>query len=126
MSISDAPNSQTAKALQPRVTLDRRDEAQLPAEANENAKSRSTLICRNIIVNGHRTSMRMERQVWNAIDEIVCREQLDRNYLFTTIANRLATNESLSSAVRVFVVTYYRESSTESGHVRAGHGAIRR
>lgn len=102
------------------------DESRLPSSdsgANQNLKSSSTLIARNVIVNGRRTSVRMETEVWSAIEDITAREVLDRNYIFTTIANRLKPNQTLPSAVRTFIITYYRESSTESGHVRAGHGS---
>ena len=90
--------------------------------ANQNNKSRSTLIAKNIVVNGRRTSVRMEAEVWKAIDEISLRERIDRNHMFTAVANRLKAHQSLTSAMRVFVICYYRDSSTESGHVRAGHG----
>lgn len=94
------------------------------SEANQNVKGLSTLIARNITVNGRRTSVRMEPEVWLAIEEISRRERIGRNYIFTTIANRLRPHQSLSSAIRVFVISYYRDSSTESGHVRAGHGLL--
>lgn len=93
--------------------------------ANQNNKSRSTLIAKNIVVNGRRTSVRMEPEVWKAIDEIAERGRLDRNHMFTVVANRLKPHQSLTSAMRVFVINYYRDSSTESGHVRAGHGPRR-
>jgi len=101
--------------------------ARLPAwdsGANQNGKPRSTLIAKNVVVNGRRTSVRMEQEVWTAIDEISRRERIDRHHMFTTVANRLKPHQSLSSAMRVFVICYYRDSSTESGHVRAGHGPV--
>jgi predicted DNA-binding ribbon-helix-helix protein len=122
MAIPDSKDAATAKPFSLRVKIDSRDHTQSSLEANQNAKSTSTLICRNIVVNGHRTSVRLEPEVWSAIDDVTCREKIDRNHIFTTIASRLAENQSLSSAIRAFVITYYRESSTESGHARAGHG----
>ena len=106
-------------------TIDRGDGGKRPARkagANQNNQPRSTLIAKNVVVNGHRTSVRMEPEVWNAIDDICWRGMIDRNHLFTTVAKGLKPHQSLSSAMRVFVVSYYRDSSTENGHVRAGHG----
>jgi predicted DNA-binding ribbon-helix-helix protein len=122
MVIKDPAKVVTSLALR---SAEKIDASALPAResgANQNLKSRSTLITRNVIVNGHRTSVRMEPEVWQALDEITGREKIGRNHIFTTIANRLKPHQTLSSAVRVFVIAYYRESSTESGHVRAGHG----
>ena len=109
-----------------RRALERKDGSEVPVRdsgANENIKLRSTLVSKNVVINGRRTSVRMEPEVWKAIDEITHRERIDRNHIFSTVANRLKPHESLSSAIRVFVICYYRDSSTESGHVRAGHGA---
>jgi predicted DNA-binding ribbon-helix-helix protein len=93
------------------------------SKANQNVKPESFLISKNVTINGHRTSVRMEPQIWNAIEDILYREGLDRHAFFTSIANRLKDNQSLSSAARTFVVTYYRESATETGHLKAGHGS---
>lgn len=112
----------TTLSLRSATAVDKARLAGQEGRANENAKPRSTLLAKNVRVNGRRTSVRMEPEVWSAISEITRRENLDRNNLFTTIANRLKPHQTLSSAVRAFIITYYRESSTESGHVRAGHG----
>lgn len=63
---------------------------------------------RNVIVQGHRTSLRLEPEVFAALDEICQREELT----LTTLCNRLLHQHggeaSLSSLLRVHAVTYFR------------------
>jgi predicted DNA-binding ribbon-helix-helix protein len=124
MSITDSSDIVKAKASGLHTTTSKGKPARHP-EANQNLKSKSTLISKNVTVSGRRTSVRLEPEVWSAIDDLMHRENIDRNQIFSLIASRLVAHQSLTSAVRSFVITYYRESSTESGHVRAGHGAGR-
>ncbi|WP_375593889.1 ribbon-helix-helix domain-containing protein [Algihabitans albus] len=81
----------------------------------------STLLSRNVTVDGRRTSLRLERLMWDALGEIAEREQLSANALVTRIAERRAAS-SLTAAVRVFIVSYFRAAATDDGHRKAGHG----
>lgn len=88
----------------------------------------------NIMVGGHRTSMRLERTMWDALEDIGRREALSINRLCTMIKERIEEQArrrglpldqldvTLTSAVRVFIAAYFRRASTEEGHSRAGHG----
>jgi hypothetical protein len=38
------------------------------------------------------------------------------------VAERKPPHDSLSSSLRVFMLEYFRNSSTEDGHMSAGHG----
>ena len=88
----------------------------------------------NIMVGGHRTSMRLEPSMWDALEDIARREGRTVNKLCTEIKERLdeqarrrgtpadAADVTLTSAVRVFIAAYFRRACTEDGHVRAGHG----
>lgn len=84
----------------------------------------SGLVSRNISVAGHRTSVRLEPEVWCALKDISKRENCTVNVLCTLIAARKRINTTLTAAIRVFTMLYYRAAATEEGHVRAGHGAI--
>jgi predicted DNA-binding ribbon-helix-helix protein len=61
----------------------------------------------NIVVNGHRTSIRLEPEMWTALAEIAGGEGLRVNELVSNIASRTRAG-SLTSAVRVFIMAYYR------------------
>lgn len=93
----------------------------------------SGLQSRNIMVGGHRTSMRLEPSMWDALDDIARREKLSMHELCTRIKERLDQQAALrdgaeedkvtlTSAVRVLIAMYYRRASTDEGHDRAGHG----
>ncbi len=67
----------------------------------------STLQSRNIVVSGHRTSMRLEPDMWRALTDIAEREGRSLHEL-CTLVHRLRRRTSLTSAVRVFILSYYR------------------
>jgi predicted DNA-binding ribbon-helix-helix protein len=90
------------------------------------------LVSRNIIVSGRRTSMRLEPAMWDAFDDVVRRENTSVNAVCTHIERCLQGGiggddsgrscPSLTSAVRVYVTSYFRAASTEAGHWSVGHG----
>ncbi|MCC6598240.1 MAG: ribbon-helix-helix domain-containing protein [Alphaproteobacteria bacterium] len=88
--------------------------------ANDSAKS--TLISRNITVMGRRTSIRLEPEMWMALREAAKRELCTMHDICTLISFRKEEGTSLTSAIRVFLMLYFRAASTEEGHIRAGHG----
>jgi predicted DNA-binding ribbon-helix-helix protein len=79
---------------------------------------RAMLVCRNLFVHGHRTSMRLEPEMWSALEEIAGREQLSLHALVSRVANGHAGN--LTSAVRCFVITYYVERAVPPATSRNG------
>ena len=83
---------------------------------------KSTLVSRNITVGGLRTSVRLEPEMWNALHDISQRERCRIHDLCSLIQIRKNPGTSLTAAIRVFLMLYYRAASTEEGHSRAGHG----
>ena len=83
---------------------------------------RSTLVSRNINVLGHRTSMRLEQEMWDSLQAIAKREQCSTSDLCSLIQVCKRPNSTLTASVRVFLMLYYRAAATEDGHIRAGHG----
>ena len=77
---------------------------------------------RNVKVHGHRTSVRLEPQMWDSMTEICHREFCTPDDVCSYVAERKPPNDSLSSSLRVFMLDYFRNSSTEDGHMIAGHG----
>jgi predicted DNA-binding ribbon-helix-helix protein len=76
---------------------------------------------RNIKLAGRRTSLRLEPEFWDALDEIVVREGSSLSTLCERIKGRRGA-ANLTAAVRLFVLRYYRAATTEPGHRSAGHG----
>src|SRR5690554_3337077 len=85
-------------------------------------ENKSTLVSRNITVFGRRTSVRLEPEMWAALREIAERENCSIHDICTLIYVRKNDNTSLTAAIRVFIMLYFRAASTEEGHRRAGHG----
>ena len=81
----------------------------------------STLINRNVTVNGHRTSMRLEPAMWEALEDVCHREHLSVHEVCSYVDSR-RTQSSLTAAMRVFILGYFRAAVTETGHALAGHG----
>lgn len=74
---------------------------------------RSTLINRNIMVGGRRTSVRLEPEMWSALLDIARREDQTIHLLATQVASCKKPETSLTAAIRVFCLSYYRAALTE-------------
>lgn len=83
---------------------------------------RSTLVNRNVTVNGHRTSMRLEPAMWDALEDICGREKMSIHDVCSLVDSH-RSQSSLTAAMRVFILGYFRAAVTETGHTLAGHGA---
>lgn len=70
----------------------------------------SVLVPRNITIAGHRTSVRLEPTIWEALHEISQNRLLNINDLISEI-DRDRSASSLTSAIRVYVVEYLRTAS---------------
>lgn len=87
---------------------------------------KTALISRNITVNKRRTSIRLEAQMWVALKEIAEREKCTVHDICTVIAGRKSENITLTAAIRIFLMLYFKSAATEDGHKKAGHGGFQR
>ncbi|HVY14244.1 MAG TPA: ribbon-helix-helix domain-containing protein [Rhodopila sp.] len=85
----------------------------------------SRLINRNVVAERGRTSMRLEPELWDALSEICEREDQDIGALVRQVEAGGHTG-GRTSAIRVFILNYFRVAATEHGHAGAGHGPILR
>jgi predicted DNA-binding ribbon-helix-helix protein len=85
-------------------------------------KEKCGLVSRNITIGTHRTSVRLEPEMWTGLREICRREHVSIHDIATVVAVRKAEGSSLTAAIRVFVMAYFRMAATEDGHNSAGHG----
>jgi predicted DNA-binding ribbon-helix-helix protein len=83
----------------------------------------SRLVNRNVVAERGRTSMRLEPELWEALLEICGREGRDMSSLVRQVEQNGHAG-GRTSAVRVFVMSYFRDAATEAGHIACGHGAI--
>ena len=83
----------------------------------------SRLVNRNVTANRGRTSMRLEPELWDALQEICDRERLTMGEVVRRIEKR-GHPGGRTSAVRVHVLEYFRRAATEAGHRAAGQGGM--
>lgn len=64
------------------------------------------LLCKNVIINGQRTSMRLDRVVWQSLSDICIKEDISLNDLISKIDSLKGTS-SLAGVTRLFVLAYF-------------------
>jgi predicted DNA-binding ribbon-helix-helix protein len=87
------------------------------------SRGASTLVNRNVFIAGRRTSLRLEPAMWDGLAEIRRRENITLHALCDLIDQRRQAS-SLTAAIRVFIMTYFRAAATEEGHASNGHGTL--
>jgi len=70
----------------------------------------SHLINRNVCASSGRTSMRLEPELWDALEEICHRERVSLSELVRRVEQR-GRRGARTSAVRVFVLDYFRRAA---------------
>ncbi len=82
----------------------------------------NSLISKNVTIRGRRTSLRLEQESLDALLEISQREGKSFHQICTTVVEqRIVSNRT--SAIRTYIINYYRNAATEAGHQDAGHGS---
>jgi predicted DNA-binding ribbon-helix-helix protein len=84
------------------------------------------LVNHTVRIGTRRTSIRVDQLTWQALCEIAEREGVTVNQLCTAIAGEKPRRLSLTAAIRLGVLQYYRDAATETGHIAAGHGRFAR
>jgi predicted DNA-binding ribbon-helix-helix protein len=82
---------------------------------------RSALIKRSIVIAGRKTSVSLEDDFWNGLKEAAREHKRTLSDLVSSIDVR-RSNTNLSSAVRIFVLDYFRSQipRTRTNRVEAG------
>ena len=93
------------------------------AERDAAAPVGSTLVFRNVTLGVKRTSLRLEQTIWDALAEICRREDLTLSELCERV-NERRRESTLTAALRVYVLCYFKVAATEEGHASAGHGTL--
>jgi predicted DNA-binding ribbon-helix-helix protein len=84
----------------------------------------SSLVIHNIVVAGRRTSVRLEPLMWDALQDIANQLRVTTHDLVTEI-DRERTASSLTAAIRVYIVDFYRVAAM-LGHAPADRRPILR
>ena len=68
---------------------------------------RSPIVKRSVIIGGHKTSVSLEDEFWSSLKEIGGRRLMTLSNLIDSIESQ-RQHGNLSSAIRLFVLDYYR------------------
>jgi predicted DNA-binding ribbon-helix-helix protein len=82
---------------------------------------KSPVVKRSIVIAGHKTSVSLEDEFWKGLKEIAAGRDMTLSDLVATIDTD-RRHGNLSSAIRLFVLDYYR---ARVGDDRGAHDGIR-
>jgi predicted DNA-binding ribbon-helix-helix protein len=90
----------------------------LPRRLRRNHESASSsLVIHNVVVGSHRTSVRLEPVMWDALRDIATRHRVTLHNLVTDIDHE-RTASSLTAAIRVYIVDFYRAAALQAAQVQ--------
>ena len=84
----------------------------------------SAVIKRSIVIAGHKTSVSLEDAFWQGLKEVAAAQQVSLTELIATIDGG-RHDGNLSSAIRLFVLDYYRGHRAAIPSPLVGEGAER-
>ncbi|WP_158599875.1 ribbon-helix-helix domain-containing protein [Azospirillum cavernae] len=67
------------------------------------------MICRNLKINGRRTSLRMEQDMWDALNHVAALQGVAPAALVSEVDLQRG-EASTTGALRVYLLRYYREA----------------
>jgi predicted DNA-binding ribbon-helix-helix protein len=73
----------------------------------------SAVLKRSIVIDGHKTSVSLEDAFWNSLKEIGGERHMTLSDLVTAIDSE-RQHDNLSSAIRLFVLDFYRTQLSEA------------
>jgi predicted DNA-binding ribbon-helix-helix protein len=75
---------------------------------------KSLVIKRSIVVGGHKTSVSLEDAFWSGLKEIAARRVTTLSELVSEV-DKQRQHTNLSSALRLFVLDFYRSQASDRG-----------
>ena len=70
---------------------------------------KSSVIKRSIVINGQRTSISLEDAFWTTLKDIAHERRVTLSHLVASIDTKRRQLTNLSSAIRLFVLEFYKE-----------------
>jgi len=80
---------------------------------------KSQVVKRSVVVGGHKTSVSLEDAFWNGLREIANRRDITLSDLVAAIDSQ-RDHSNLSSAIRLFVLEFYRHQPPEEQDKQTG------
>jgi predicted DNA-binding ribbon-helix-helix protein len=94
------------------------------AKSGSLSRTGTSLVSRDLVICGRRTTVRLEDEMWESLKDVAEREGCSVNALGSRIYRQKKSDESFTSAIRIFLMLYYRDAAREAGHAEAGHAGI--
>ena len=79
----------------------------------------SSLITKNVKVNGRRTSVRLEPQLWRALEDIASFEEKRIDEICNQVNARRMNKGGFTSALRVHIISYFRDRVYQTGYAKS-------
>jgi predicted DNA-binding ribbon-helix-helix protein len=79
---------------------------------------KSAVVKHSVVIAGHRTSVSLEEEFWNALKEIASARHVTLSELIAYVDSE-RQHDNLSSAIRLFVLRYYRNRPADAGGRRS-------
>jgi predicted DNA-binding ribbon-helix-helix protein len=94
-------------------------------ETQDRGEMKSLIVKRSVVLAGHKTSVSLEDAFWNSLKEIARAGNMTLPDLLAAIDSK-RHHGNLSSAIRLFVLNYYREQLLDRLHMADKREAIQR
>ena len=76
--------------------------------------NQTSLVTRNVRIGPKRTSVRLEPELWRALEEIAQRENCDINEICKHVSENRTDKGGFTSALRVHIVNYWSHAAMKS------------
>ena len=83
---------------------------------------RAVYLTKNISINGRWTTIGLETSVWSALDKICEHEGMEIDHLCSLIDDELNKDERRASAIRTFIINYFRTMADEPDILKSNFG----
>jgi predicted DNA-binding ribbon-helix-helix protein len=77
----------------------------------------SAVLKRSVMLDGHKTSVSLEDEFWRGLKEIATARKITLSELIASL-DRTRCQGNLSSALRLFILEFYRDQAEGSGSAR--------
>jgi len=74
---------------------------------------KSAIVKRSVVIAGHKTSVSLEDAFWAGLKDIARQQSMMLTQIVARIESDRRLGSNLSSAIRLFVLDYYRERSLD-------------
>ena len=84
---------------------------------------KSRIVKRSIVIRGHKTSVSLEDEFWNGL-KVIAGKRLSTLSDLVSVMDRQRQHRNLSSAIRLFVLDFYRSQVSREAEGFASHDAV--